>query len=70
MHNLCGEDCESVDHFLWKCTYYSKCCALFLEHKKNNRKELEHFKSCDTAGKSHYILGSELWGSHYEELFY
>ena len=31
-------------------------------------KEFERFKSCDTAGKSCFILGSERWGSHYEEL--
>ena len=43
--------------------------ALFLEHLKNNLgNEFEHFKNCDTAGKSHFILGTELWGSRYEEL--
>ena len=48
-----------------------QCCALFLEHlKKTLGKEFEHFKSCDTAGKSCFILGTELWGSHYEELLY
>ena len=42
---------------------------LFLEHLKNNLgKEFEHFKNCDIAGKSHFILGTELWGSRYEEL--
>ena len=30
MCNLCGEDCESVDHFLWNCPAYSH----FLEHLK------------------------------------
>ena len=30
--------------------------------------EFEHFKNCDIAGKSHFILGTELWGSRYEEL--
>ena len=41
----------------------------FLEHLKNNLgNKFEHFKNCDIAGKSHFILGTELWGSHYEEL--
>ena len=43
----------------------------FLEHLKNNLgNEFEHLKSCDilVAGKSHFILGTELWGSRYEEL--
>ena len=35
--------------------------ALFLEHlKKTLGKEFEHFKSCDIAGKSCFILGTEL----------
>ena len=42
---------------------------LSLEHLKNNLgNEFEHFKNCDIAGKSHFILGTELWGSCYEEL--
>ena len=42
---------------------------IFLEHLKNNLgNEFEHLKSCDIAGKSHFILGTELWGSRYEEL--
>ena len=58
-----------VGHFLWNCPVYSERRALFLEHLKNNLgNELEHFKSCDRAGKSHFILGTELWGSRYEEL--
>ena len=69
MCNLCGEDCESVGHFLWNCPVYSGRNALFLEYLKNNLgNEFEHFKSCDIAGKSHFILGTELWGSCYEEL--
>ena len=69
MCNLCGDDCESVGHFLWNCPIYSERCALFLEHLKNNLgNEFEHFKSCDIAGKAHFILGTELWGSRYEEL--
>ena len=68
MCNLCGEDCESVGHFLWNCPVYSERCALFLEHLKNNLgNEFEHFK-LRIAGKSHFILGTELWGSRYEEL--
>ena len=71
MCNLCGEDCESVGHFLWNCPVYSERRALFLEHLKNNLgNEFEHFKSCDIAGKSHFILGTELWGSHYEQLLH
>ena len=56
-------------HFLWNCPVYSERRALFLEHLKNNLgNEFEHFKSCNIAGKSHFILGTELWGSRYEEL--
>ena len=45
MCNLCGEDCESVCHFLWNCPVYSERRALFLEHLKNNLgNEFEHFK--------------------------
>ena len=69
MCNLCGEDCESLGHFLWNCPVYSERRALFLEHLKNSlRNEFEHFKSCDITRKLHFILGTELWGSHYEEL--
>ena len=28
MCNLCGEDCESVGHFLWNCPVYSERRAL------------------------------------------
>ena len=69
MCNLCGEDCESVGHFLWDCPVYSEGRGLFLGHLKNNLgNEFEHLKICDIAGKSHFILGTELWGSRYEEL--
>ena len=69
MCNLCGEDCESVGHFLWNCPVYSEHRALFLRASKNNLgNEFEHFKSCNITGKSHFILGTELWGSRYEEL--
>ena len=37
-------------------------------HLKNLGNEFEHFKSCNIAGKSHFILGTELWRSRYEEL--
>ena len=60
-----------MGHFLWNCPVYSERSALFLEHLKNYLgKEFEHFKSCDIAGKSHFILGTELWGSRYEELLH
>ena len=36
--------------------------------QKTLGKEFECFKSCDTVGKSCFILGTELWGSRYEEL--
>ena len=32
MCNLCGEDCESVGHFLWSCLVYSERHAFL----KNN----------------------------------
>ena len=71
MCNLCGEDCESVGHFLWNCLVYVERRALFFEHLKNSLgNKFEHFKSWDIAGKSHFILGTELWGSHYEELLH
>ena len=55
-----------MGHFL-----YSECRVIFLELKKIILgKYFEHFKCCDVAGKSHFILGTELWGSHYEELLY
>ena len=66
---ICAVRTESVGHFLWNCPVYSERCALFLKHLNNNLgNKFEHFKSCDTAGKSHFILGTELWGSRYEEL--
>ena len=69
MCNLCGEDYESVGHFLWNCPVYSRIlCIIFRASKNNLWKEFEHFKSCNVAGKSHFILGTELWGSRYEEL--
>ena len=58
-----------MGHFLWNFAVYSERRALFLGHLKNNLgNEFEHLKSCDIAGKSHSILGTELWGSCYEEL--
>ena len=52
MCNLCGEDCESMGHFLWNCLVYSEFRALFLEHLKNNLgNEFEHLKSCDIANR-------------------
>ena len=69
MCNLYGDDCERVGHFLWNCLVYSECRALILEHLKNNLgKEFEHFKSFDVAEKSHFILGTKLGESRYEEL--
>ena len=51
-----------MGHFFWNCLVYSGCRALFLEHLKNNLgNEFEHFKNCDIAGKSHFILGTELF---------
>ena len=32
MCNLCGDDCESVDHFLWNCPTYLQHCALCLKN--------------------------------------
>ena len=43
-------------------------CIIFRAYKNNLRKEFEHLKNCDIAGKSHLILGTELWGIRYEEL--
>ena len=69
MCNLCGEECESVGHFLWNFPFHSGRRALFLEHLKNNLgNEFEHLKSYDIAEKSHFNLGTELWGHRYEEL--
>ena len=55
MCNLCGEDCESVGHFLWSCLVYSERHAFL---KNNLGKEFEHLKSCDVAGKLHFTLGT------------
>ena len=74
MCNLCGEDCESVVHFLWNCPIYSEHlrCSLFLEHLKNNLgKEFEHLKSCDIYRREiAFHSGEELWGSRYEDLLH
>ena len=43
-------------------------CIIFRASKNNLGNEFEHLKNCDIAGKSHFILGTELWGSRYEEL--
>ena len=49
-----------------------KVCTLLLlifrAFKKILEKEFEHFKSCDVAVISHFILETELWESRYEEL--
>ena len=68
MCNLCGEDCENVGHFLWKCPAYSERCALFLEHLKRIWGKILILKSCHVVRKSGFILRIELWGSHYKEL--
>ena len=41
---------------------------IFRASKNSLGKEFQHFKSCGIAGKLHFILGTELWGSRYEEL--
>ena len=43
-------------------------CIIFRASKNKGGKEFEYLKSCDIAGKSYFILGTELWGSRYEEL--
>ena len=43
-------------------------CIIFRASKNNLGKEFEDLKSCDVAGKSHFILRTELCGSRYEEL--
>ena len=43
-------------------------CIIFRASKNNLGREFENFKSCDIPGKSHFILGTEFWGSRYEEL--
>ena len=48
------------------CLFRELC--IFRASKNNLGKEFEHLKSCNIAGKSHFILGTELWGSRYEEL--
>ena len=66
---ICAVRTVKVWVTLWNCPVYSERRALFLEHLKNNLgNEFEYFKNCDIAGKSHFILGTELWGSRYEEL--
>ena len=35
-------------------------CIIFRASKNNLGNKFEHFKSCDIAGKSHFILGTEL----------
>ena len=45
-------------------------CIIFRALKTNLGKEFEHFKRCYIAGKLHFILGTELWGSRYEELLH
>ena len=37
-------------------------CIIFRESKNNLGKEFVHLKSCNVAGKSHFILETELWG--------
>ena len=64
-------NCNINNYYTFLCLnyYLQSGRALFLEHLKNNLgNEFEHFKSCDTAGKSHFSLGTELWGNRYEEL--
>ena len=43
-------------------------CIIFKHLKNNLGNEFEHLKSYDIAEKSHFILGTELWGRRYEEL--
>ena len=43
-------------------------CIISRASKNNLGKEFEHLKSCNIAGKSHFILGTELCASRYEEL--
>ena len=68
MCNLCGEDCESVDHFLWNGPAYLLHHELFLEHLKMILgKQFSCFKSCDVQ-KSCFVLETEQRRSCHEEL--
>ena len=35
MCNLCGEDCESVGHFLWNCPVYFRVLCIIFRASKN-----------------------------------
>ena len=60
-----------MGHFLWNFPAYLEHRVLFLEHlKKILEKDFERFKSYDTARRSHFFLGTKIWGSHYEELLH
>ena len=67
MCNLCGEDSESVGHIFVELPCLFKApCIIFRASKNKLGNDFEHFKSCDMAGKSHFIPGTELWGSRSE----
>ena len=74
--SLCGEDCESVGHFLCNCPAYSVPCIIFRANLKTLGKELSNCSAYSvpciifraflkTLGKELSALKAEiLWGNH------
>ena len=54
--------------YIYHYLLFKVSCIIFIAFKNILGKEFERFKSCDTADKSCFILGTELLKSHYEDL--
>ena len=67
--SLCGNECENVSHVLWECSAYSSTRASFMKKLQELLEDdYEDFESLENAGKSFYVLGSELWESKFDGL--
>ena len=66
---LCDDECESVAHVLWDCPVYNVIRKSFMEQLSHLLgSKFSQFLSLDSAEKTSFIMGSELWEENFSVL--
>ena len=66
---LCGDECESVAHVLWDCPAYDMIRISFMEKLSDLLGvKFSEFLSLNSAEKTSFVLGSELWEDNFHSL--
>ena len=66
---LCGDECESVAHVLWDCPAYEMIRISFMEKLSDLLGvKFPEFLSLNSAEKTSFVLGSELWEDNFHSL--